>query len=65
MMRFARATILLSLGRLAEGWGGLRGPLLAGHERRRHFHIPGTRWSRPGHQRARTLMISTEQGLGD
>ena len=64
MMRFARATILLSLGRVAEGWEAYEARFSPDMNEAPRFHIPGTRWS--GQNLAgKTLMISAEQGLGD
>jgi tetratricopeptide (TPR) repeat protein len=64
MMRFARATILLGLGRLAEGWEAYEARFSPDMSEAPRFHIPGTRWSGED-LRGKTLMISTEQGLGD
>ncbi len=64
MMRFARATILLALGRLAEGWEAYEARFSPSLTDAPRFHIPGTRWSDQD-LKGKSLMISTEQGLGD
>lgn len=64
MMQFARATMLLALGRVAEGWEAYEArfsPALLDAPR---FQIPGTRWSGQD-LKGKALMITTEQGLGD
>ena len=64
MMRFAQATILLALGRVAEGWEAYEARFSPALSHAPLFQIPGTRWSGQD-LRGKTLMISTEQGLGD
>lgn len=64
MMRFARATILLGLGRVAEGWEAYDARFSPDMNGAPRFSIPGVRWF--GQDLAgKSLMISTEQGLGD
>lgn len=64
MMQFAQATILLGLGRVAEGWEAYEARFSPALVEAPRFQIPGERWS--GQDLAgKTLMISTEQGLGD
>lgn len=64
MMQFAQATILLGLGRVAEGWEAYEARFAPALVEAPRFQIPGTRWS--GQDLAgKTLLISTEQGLGD
>lgn len=64
MMRFARATILLSLGRVAEGWDAYEARFSHDIVDAPLFQIPGTRW---GGQdlRGKSLIVVMEQGLGD
>jgi tetratricopeptide (TPR) repeat protein len=64
MMRFARATILLGLGRVAEGWEAYEARFSPALSEAPHFRIPGPRWSGQD-LKGKSLMISTEQGLGD
>jgi len=64
MMRFARATILLALGRVAEGWEAYEArfsPALTDSPR---FMIDAKRWSGED-LKGKSLMLSAEQGLGD
>jgi Tfp pilus assembly protein PilF len=64
MMRFAQATILLALGRVAEGWDAYEARFSPNLTHAPLFQIPGTRWSGQD-LKGKSLMISTEQGLGD
>ncbi len=64
MMQFARATILLGLGRIAEGWEAYEARFSPAMTDAPRFNIPGARWSNQD-LTGKTLMISTEQGLGD
>jgi tetratricopeptide (TPR) repeat protein len=64
MMQFAQATILLSLGRLAEGWEAYEARFAPALTHAPRFQIPGTRWSGQDLS-GKALMISAEQGLGD
>ena len=64
MMRFARATILLGLGRVAEGWDAYEARFSPALSEAPNFRIPGTRWSGQDLQ-GKSLMVCTEQGLGD
>ncbi|MBC7668588.1 MAG: flagellar protein FlbA, partial [Gemmatimonadaceae bacterium] len=64
-MKFGRATILLALGRVAEGWKEYEGRFSADLLEAPRFTIEGERWS-PGMDLAsKSLMICAEQGLGD
>lgn len=64
IMRFARSTMSLSLGQLAEGWKGYEGRLSPNLTEAPHFRIPGTLWSEQD-LKGKSLFICTEQGLGD
>jgi tetratricopeptide (TPR) repeat protein len=64
IMRFARSTMSLALGRVAEGWKEYEARFSPELMEAPHFQIPGTRWSGQD-LKGKTLMISTEQGLGD
>jgi tetratricopeptide (TPR) repeat protein len=63
-MAFARSTVLLGLGRLVEGWKAYEARFSDEVRQAPRFHIPGTRWSGQD-LKGKTLMVSTEQGLGD
>ena len=64
IMQFARATILLALGRVAEGWDAYEARFSPALSDAPRFQIPGTRWSGQD-LRGKALMVTTEQGLGD
>ncbi|MCK5911708.1 MAG: tetratricopeptide repeat protein, partial [Caulobacter sp.] len=64
IMRFARATMCLSLGRLEEGWKAYEGRLSPDLSEAPRFHIPGTLWSDQD-LKGKSLFICAEQGLGD
>ncbi len=64
VMRFARAMILLSLGRLGEGWEAYEERFSPEMIDAPLFQIPGTRWSGQD-LKGKSLMLVTEQGLGD
>lgn len=64
MMQFARSTILLGLGRVSEGWEAYEARFSPSMSDAPRFRIPGTRWSGQD-LKGKSLMISTEQGLGD
>jgi tetratricopeptide (TPR) repeat protein len=64
IMRFARSTMSLSLGRLAEGWKEYDARLSPELTEAPRFHIPGTLWSDQD-LKGKSLFICTEQGLGD
>jgi tetratricopeptide (TPR) repeat protein len=63
-MAFARATVLLGLGQLVEGWKAYEARFSEDVRQAPRFYIPGTRWSGQD-LKGKTLMVSTEQGLGD
>jgi tetratricopeptide (TPR) repeat protein len=64
IMRFARSTMSLSLGRIAEGWKEYEGRFSPDLTEAPRFHIPGTLWSDQD-LRGKSLFICAEQGLGD
>lgn len=64
IMRFARATLTLSLGQLAEGWKQYDWRLSSHLTTAPRFHIPGTVWSDQD-LAGKSLFICAEQGLGD
>lgn len=65
MMRFARATILLGLGRVQEGWEAYEARFSPDLSDAPRFLIDAPLWT-PGQDLAgKHLMICTEQGLGD
>jgi hypothetical protein len=64
-IQFGRATILLALGRVAEGWKEYEVRFSKDLVEAPRFTIDITRWS-PGQALAgKSLMICAEQGLGD
>lgn len=65
MMNLSRATILLSLGRIGEGWDAYEARLHPTHPDVTHFLLNVQGW-KPGTDLAgKSLLISGEQGLGD
>lgn len=64
IMRFARSTMSLALGRIAEGWKEYEARLSPDLMEAPHFHIPLTRWSNED-LKGKSLFICAEQGLGD
>lgn len=64
IMRFARSTMSLAVGDLANGWKEYEARFSPELADAPLFQIPGQRWSGQD-LRGKTLMISTEQGLGD
>lgn len=64
IMRFARATMSLSLGRLAEGWELYDWRLSSQLTTAPRFHVSGTLWSGQDLS-GKSLFICAEQGLGD
>ncbi|MFT4253933.1 MAG: tetratricopeptide repeat protein [Caulobacter sp.] len=64
-MRFARSTILLALGRVAEGWEAYRVRLSHELPGAPHYPMPVRAWE-PGEDLAgKRLLVLAEQGLGD
>lgn len=64
IMKFARATLLLALGRVAEGWEAYETRFSPEVAEAPLFHIPATRWAGED-LKGKTLMVVAEQGLGD
>lgn len=64
IMEFARATLLLALGRLEEGWKAYEARFSRELADAPLFYIAGTRWSGQD-LKGKNLLISAEQGLGD
>lgn len=65
MMRMARSSMLLCLGRIGEGWDDYEvrlDPQFAGYTQ---FLIDRPRWSRDIDLSGKTLLLVGEQGLGD
>ncbi|MDG2527447.1 flagellar protein FlbA [Caulobacter endophyticus] len=64
-MRFARSTILLALGRVAEGWeayGARLSTELAGVP---NYQFPVKAWKKGDDLAGKRLLVVAEQGLGD
>lgn len=64
MMRFARATILLALGRVAEGWEAYEARFSPALTDAPRFMINAPLWAGED-LKGKSLMLSAEQGLGD
>ncbi len=64
IMRFARSTMLLALGRIDEGWRDYEARFSPELPEAPLFQISGTRWSGQA-LNGKSLMICAEQGLGD
>lgn len=65
IMRFARSTMSLSLGRLKEGWKEYESRLSPDLMDAPHFYIPGPPLWVEQDLTGKSLFICTEQGLGD
>ena len=65
MMQLARSTILLNLGRIAEGWEAYEARLDPGFAGLTRFMIDRPRWRPEDRLKGRTLLVFGEQGLGD
>lgn len=64
VMEFARATLLLALGRVAEGWRAYEARFSPEIADAPLFHIPAVRWAGED-LRGKTVLVVAEQGLGD
>jgi tetratricopeptide (TPR) repeat protein len=65
MMRLARSTTLIALGRIAEGWEEYQARLHPQFAGVTHFQVERPRWA-PGDVLAgKSLLVIGEQGLGD
>ncbi|MBU4435406.1 MAG: flagellar protein FlbA [Alphaproteobacteria bacterium] len=65
MMTFARATILLCLGRVSEGWAAYESRFSPDLTDAPKFMVNAPRWSADQPLAGKRMMICTEQGLGD
>ncbi|MGQ3017762.1 tetratricopeptide repeat protein [Phenylobacterium sp.] len=65
MMRLSRATILMELGRTAEGWDDYEARLHPQFADCTQFQAPGAPWTPDTDLSGRSLLVFGEQGLGD
>lgn len=65
MMRFARSTMLLASGRLAEGWDAYEARLAPRHVDVTHFVAEAEPWTPETALAGRSVLVFGEQGLGD
>lgn len=65
MMRLARSTILLGLGRIAEGWDDYEARLDPQYSGATQFLVYVPRWTPDANLAGKTLLLMGEQGLGD
>ena len=65
MMRLARSTILMALGRIGEGWDEYEARLHPQFNERTQFMFDGPRWAPGCDIEGKTLLVVGEQGLGD
>jgi tetratricopeptide (TPR) repeat protein len=65
MMQLARSTILLNLGRIAEGWEAYEARLDPDYADPTHFLFDRPRWRPDDDLHGRSLLVIGEQGLGD
>ena len=65
MMRLARSTILMALGRIGEGWDEYEARLHPQFNDRTQFAFDGPRWEPGCNIEGKTLLVVGEQGLGD
>ena len=65
MMRLSRATILMELGRTAEGWEDYEARLHPQFADCTQFQAPGAPWTPATDLNGRSLLVFGEQGLGD
>lgn len=64
VMEFARSTLLLAQGRLAEGWKAYEARFNPAISDAPLFHVPAPRWAGED-LKGKTLLLVAEQGLGD
>lgn len=64
-MKFSRGTVLLTMGRLEEGWEGYESRLIRGHGDSVRFVANAPRWTPDQPLQGRHLVIFCEQGVGD
>ena len=65
MMRLARSTILLNLGRIGEGWDAYEARLEPQFADVTNFMIDRPRWTPDDDLEGKSLLLMGEQGLGD
>ena len=65
MMRLARSTLLLNLGRIAEGWEAYEARFDPAYADLTQFMIERPRWTPDDDLDGRSLLVMGEQGLGD
>ena len=65
MMAFARATMLVAAGRLAEGWEAYEARLEPRHADVTHFAVDHSAWTPTSPLDGARLLVFGEQGLGD
>jgi tetratricopeptide (TPR) repeat protein len=65
MMRLARSTMLLNVGRIGEGWDVYEARLDPRFSDVTHFMIDRPRWTPDTELSGKSLLIMGEQGLGD
>jgi hypothetical protein len=65
MMQLARSTLLLNLGRIAEGWEAYEARFDPAYADLTNFLIDRPRWRPTDDLRGRSLLVMGEQGLGD
>lgn len=65
MMRLARSTMLLNLGRIGEGWDVYEARLDPMFADVTHFMIDRPQWTPESKLKGRKLLLMGEQGLGD
>lgn len=65
MMQLSRATILMELGRTAEGWDDYEARLHPQFADCTQFQAPGAPWTPDTDLSGRSLLVFGEQGLGD
>ena len=65
MMRLARSTMLLNVGRIGEGWDAYEARLEPQFADVTHFMIDRPRWTPDSDLEGQSLLVMGEQGLGD
>ena len=65
MMRLARSTILISLGRIGEGWDDYEARLHPQFSGATLFSVDAPRWEPGADLAGKSLLVIGEQGLGD
>lgn len=65
MMRLARSTILIDLGRIGEGWDDYEARLHPQFSGATQFSVDAPRWTPGTNLAGKSLLVMGEQGLGD